>query len=209
MRKYIVETIGTFFFVLTIGLTVTLGYVFAAIAIGSILMTMIFAGAHISGAHYNPAATIGIWLRGRCPKKDIIPYIVAQLIGAALAACVVKYLKAVDAIRPWQTSHIQPAPAMLVEFLFTFALVYVILNVATSKSTTGNSFYGLAIGFTVFAGAAAVGNISSAAFNPAVAFGAAIMGLIAWTDMWIYPVANFLGAIGAAFTFNYLNPDDK
>ena len=80
-------------------------------------------------------------------------------------------------------------PALLAEFLFTFALVYVVLNVATAKGTEGNSFYGLAIGFTVVAGAYAVGSVSGGAFNPAVAVGGSIMNIFAWGNIWIYLVA--------------------
>jgi len=101
------------------------------------------------------------------------------------------------------------APALLVEFLFTFALCYVVLNTATSKSTEGNSYYGLAIGFTVLAGAYAVGPVSGAAFNPAVAIGISVMGLSAISNIWIYLAANFVGGAIAALVFNGLNTDDK
>jgi aquaporin Z len=99
--------------------------------------------------------------------------------------------------------------AFVVELLFTFALCYVVLNVATSKSHPDNSFYGLAIGFTVVAGAFAVGAISGGAFNPAVSFGAAVMGMFAWPTLWVYLVAQVLAAIAAGVTFLALNPDDK
>ena len=100
-------------------------------------------------------------------------------------------------------------PAFVAEFLYTFALVYVILNVATAKANAGNSFYGLAIGMTVMAGAFAVGPISGAAFNPAVAIGVAIMGLSPWPVFWIYLAANFLGGAAAAVVFKALNPADR
>src|SRR4051812_11959725 len=94
MNKYVTELIGTFFLVLTIGCTVLLGGsgVIPPIAIGSALMVMIFAGGHISGGHYNPAVTLGVYLRGRCDAKDVVPYWVSQLVGAALAAMTVRYL---------------------------------------------------------------------------------------------------------------------
>ena len=97
---------------------------------------------------------------------------------------------------------------MFAEFFFTFALVYVVLNVATSKDQPGNQFFGLAIGFTVAVGAFAVGGVSGAAFNPAVAFGAMLMGLLNWGNFYIYLIANVLGAAVAALAFRYLNPDD-
>jgi aquaporin Z len=92
--------------------------------------------------------------------------------------------------------------------LFTFALVYVVLNVATAKGTANNSFYGLAIGFTVLVGAFAVGNISGGAFNPAVAVGISVMGLSAWANLWTFLVANLLGGAVAAAVFKILNPTD-
>jgi aquaporin Z len=169
-------------------------------------MVMIFAGGHISGAHYNPAVTLSVWMRGRCDTKDVIPYWVVQIIGAAAAAGVIKIFKAgvsISAMEP------QVGPALIAEFLFTFALAFVILNVATAKGTAGNSFYGLAIGFTVLAGAFAVGNISGGVFNPAVAIGITAMGLSTWGNIWIYLVANFLGGAAAALVFKSLNPEDK
>lgn len=208
MNKYIMELIGTFFLVLTIGCTVMGGGsgVIPPLAIGSALMVMIYAGGHISGAHYNPAVTLGVWIRGRCDTKDVAPYMISQVIGAALASVAVKYL-----VGAAKGPAMAPAvgPALLAEFLFTFALVFVVLNVATSKDTSGNSFYGLAIGFTVLTGAFAVGNISGGAFNPAVALGISMMGLASWGSIWIYLVAEFLGGALAAVTFKILNPADK
>ncbi len=164
MNKYIAELIGTFFLVLTIGCTVIGGGggVIPPLAIGSALMVMIFAGGHISGGHFNPAVTFGAWLRGCFATKDVIPYWVFQVVGAILAALAVKVLRA-EAIATVEAKKLDPANALLAEFLFTFALVYVVLNVATAKGTTGNSFYGLAIGFTVLTGAFAVGDISGGA----------------------------------------------
>ena len=208
MNKYIAELIGTFFLVLTIGCAV-IGNgagALAPLAIGSALMVMIFAGGHISGAHFNPAVTLGVWLRGKCEAKDVAPYMISQIVGAVLAALAVKFLKADAAVTAMQPATV---PALLAEFLFTFALVYVVLNVATAKGTAGNSFYGLAIGFTVMVGAFSVGNVSGGAFNPAVAVGISVMGLSAWPNIWIYLVAEFVGAAAAAGTFKALNPGDK
>ncbi len=208
MNKYITEAIGTFFLVLTIGSSVIIGGsgVIAPLAIGSALMVMIYAGGHISGGHFNPAVTLGVWIRGRCPTKDVVPYWLAQLIGAALAAVAVNYLKGESSAKPMV---LKPGPALLAEFLYTFALVYVVLNSATAKANAGNSFYGLAIGFTVMTGAFAVGSISSAAFNPAVAVGISIMGLSSWANLWIYFVANFAGGLVAGLAFRSLNPEDR
>jgi aquaporin Z len=208
MRKYAVELIGTFFLVFTIGMTVVKPGAsdFAPLAIGSALMVMIFAGGHISGGHYNPAVTLGVWLRGRCDTKDVGPYMAAQVLGALAAALLVKFLK----VNPEITvSPPDIARWLVAEFVFTFALVYVVLNVATAKGTSGNSFYGLAIGFTVLAGAFAVGPISGGAFNPAVAAGVCTMGLVSWANIWIFLVGNFAGGAAAAYVFKALNPEDR
>jgi aquaporin Z len=210
MNKYIYEFIGTFFLVFTIGCTALVGSAgaFAPLAIGAALMVMIYAGGHICGAHYNPAVTLGVFLRGKCPAGDVVPYIVAQLAAAAAAVFAVKFLfpdntAAITAMTP------DVAKALVAEFLFTFALVFVILNVATAKGTSGNSNYGLAIGFTVLAGAFSVGGISGGAFNPAVAFALCLFGKVAWSSLWIYLVANFAAGAVAALVFKSCNPDDK
>ncbi|HSV62053.1 MAG TPA: aquaporin [Chthoniobacterales bacterium] len=205
MNKYIAEFIGTFFLVLTIGLSVigAGATVIAPLAIGAALMVMIYAGGHISGAHYNPAVTLGVLIRGKVNAGDVIPYIIAQLAGAALATVAVKFFRTGVDITPMV---VQVGPALLAEFLFTFALVYVVLNAATAEGTSGNSFYGLAIGMTVMTGAFAVGSISGGAFNPAVALGISMLGLSSWSNLWIYLVANFSAAIVAAVIFNLINP---
>ena len=205
MNKYIAEFIGTFFLVLTIGCTV-IGAgsgVIAPLAIGAALMVMVFAGGHISGGHYNPAVTLGILIRGKVQAADVVPYMVAQLAGATIAALAVKFLRAGVAVTPI-TPHV--GPALLAEFLFTFALVYVVLNAATAEGTSGNSFYGLAIGMTVMTGAFAVGDISGGAFNPAVALGICLLGISSWANIWIYLVADFTAAVLAAVIFQMINP---
>lgn len=205
MKKYIAEFIGTFFLLLTIGLTV-IGAgagVIAPLAIGAALMVMVYAGGHISGAHYNPAVTLAILIRGKVNAADVVPYILAQLAGAALAAVAVKFFRNGVDVTPMT---LELGPALLAEFLFTFALAYVVLNAATAEGTSGNSFYGLAIGMTVMTGAFAVGSISGGAFNPAVALGISMLGLSSWGNIWIYLVANFSAAIVAAIVFNLINP---
>jgi aquaporin Z len=208
MKKYIVEFIGTFFLVLTIGCTVIPGSpaVIPPLAIGAVLMVLVYASGHISGAHFNPAITLALFIRGRCPAKDVAPYILAQLIGALAAAHTATFLVGGNSA-PMTITNV-PA-ALAAEFLFTFALAYVVLNVATSKATSGNSFYGLAIGMTVMAGAFAVGGISGGAFNPAVAAGAAAMNLFHFSDIWIHISASLAAGALGAFTFKFLNPSDK
>jgi len=207
MRKFLSEFIGTFFLVLTVGLTVIPGNagVIAPLAIGSVLMALVYAGGHISGAHYNPAVTIGVLIRGKCSIVDLIVYILAQVAGAAAAA----YLS-IMMVGSGSAGTLHVTNALIAEFLFTFALVYVVLNVATVRSTSGNSYYGLAIGFIVMVGAFSVGGISGGAFNPAVAVGAALMGLLNWTDIWIHLSADFAGGVAAALVFRllYLEEDE-
>lgn len=205
MNKYIAEFIGTFFLVLTIGCTgIGAGAgVIAPLAIGAALMVMIYAGGHISGAHYNPAVTLAILIRGKVNVGDVVPYILAQLAGATAAAFVVKFLRAGAAITAMSP---KVGPALVAEVLFTFALAYVVLNAATAEGTSGNSFYGLAIGMTVMTGAFTVGDISGGVFNPAVAVGISLMGLSQWNNIWLYLVANFGAAVLAAIVFNMINP---
>jgi aquaporin Z len=208
MRKYIAEFIGTFFLVLTVGCTVipSAAGVIPALAIGAVLMVMVFAGGHISGGHFNPAVTFAIFIRGRLEMKDVIPYWVAQIAAGIVAAFVAVWLVGKDGT-PLEVTNI---PAVFVaEFLFTFALAYVVLNCATAKGTLDNSFYGLAIGFTVMAGIFAVGAISGGAFNPAVATGAAVMKLLKFSDIWIHLVAELAAGLVAGLTFKFLNPTDK
>jgi aquaporin Z len=214
MAKYLVEFIGTFFLVATVGFTGNRDDIgsMAPVAIGSALMVMIFAGGHVSGGHYNPAVTLAVWLRGKCPVSDVIPYVVSQVLAAVLAAFVVVYM--MKGGMPSYSERLGAAgeaipKIFLAEFLFTFALCYVVLNVATAKGTSGNSFYGLAIGFTVLTGAYAVGGISGGAFNPAVAVGITMMGLSAVANIWILLLGEIAGAVAAVFAFKYINPGDK
>src|SRR4029453_5149868 len=126
MNKYIAEFIGTFFLVLTIGCTgIGAGAgVIAPLAIGAALLVMVFAGGHISGGHYNPAVTVGVLLRGKVQVADVVPYMIAQAAGATVAALlVIKVLRAGAPVTPI-SPHV--GPALLAEFLFTFALVYVV-----------------------------------------------------------------------------------
>ncbi|HZL77850.1 MAG TPA: aquaporin [Candidatus Limnocylindrales bacterium] len=208
MKKYLVEFIGMFLFVLTVGMVVIdpgIGS-FAPLAIGSVLMVLVYAGGHVSGGHYNPAVTLAVWLRGRCPTADVPAYWISQILGALAASYVVLYLKGHPAVTP---QEIKIVPALIAEFIGTFALCYVVLNVATAKATAGNSNYGLAIGFTVVVMAFALGGISGGAFNPAIATGITLMHLEKAANFWIYLVGDFAAAALAALTFKFINPDDK
>jgi aquaporin Z len=204
MKKYIVEFIGTFFLVFTVGLAVRQGAVLAPIAIGSVLMVMIFAGGHISGGHFNPAVTLAALLRGRCERRDFIPYLLAQFLAGFIAALLVNMVLG-GRVDPSAVATHPTINSFIVEFLFTFALAWVVLNVATSKGTMGNSFYGLAIGFTVLVGAITVGGISGGAFNPAVGLGVFTMGLESARQFGVYLVSEFAGAAVAAFAYRQIN----
>ena len=212
MKNYLTEFIGTFFLVLVIGLTLgagnSIGYL-APVAIGVSLMVMVYMGGHISGAHYNPAVTLAVWIRGKIGGREAGIYMLSQILGSLAAAAMVGLLVQDDAFN--FGTAVSPAlsatylQALLVEILFTFALALVVLNVATAKATEGNSYYGLAIGFTVLAAAYAGGGISGGAFNPAVGIGPNVIGGDS-SDLWIYLVGPLLGGALAGFTFKFQNP---
>jgi aquaporin Z len=202
------EFIGTFFLVFTICCTVQANAALAPLAIGLVLAAMIYAGGHVSGGHYNPAVSLAVFLRGRLAARDLGPYIAAQAIGAITAAAVAGF---VIGTRPDTTLNLSGRPlaaAFIVEALVTFALAFVVLNTATSKDHPNNSFYGLAIGATVLAGAVAVGGISGGVFNPAVAVAVSAAGMVSWSMLWVYMIANFLGGAVAAVAFRVLSPAD-
>lgn len=207
MQKSLAEFIGTFFLVLTVGMTVIEpgAGAFAPLAIGSVLAVMVYATGPISGGHLNPAVTLAVWMRGKCATSDVAPYIAAQIAAGALAALVVRYLKGGLDLVPAAPSF---AAALIAEFLFTFALCFVVLSVATSKKSAGNSYFGFAIGFTVLVGAYAVGGISGGVFNPAVAVGITVLGLSAVSNLWIFLVANLMGGGAAAVIFKVVSPAD-
>ena len=210
MKKYITELIGTYFLVLTVGLTVNGGAgLMAPLAIGASLMIMVYAGGHISGGHYNPAVTLAVLVRGRIAVAEAIPYMIAQLIGAVAAAFTVIYLIGADKMPAAAAANPAAVKALIAEALGTFALAYVVLNVATAKSNAGNSYFGLAIGFTITVMAYSLGAFSGGAFNPAVAVGISFMKMAAWGDIWIYLAGCLGGAILAALVFNMNNPGDK
>jgi aquaporin Z len=208
MKKYLTEFIGTFFLVLTVGMTVIdpgAGNL-APLAIGSALMIMVYAGGHVSGGHYNPAVTLAVWLRGRCAAEDVGPYMGSQIAGGLAASLLTLALKGDPIVVPMEMKIF---PALIAEFVGTFALAYVVLNTATAKATAGNSYFGLAIGFTVMTMAFAFGGISGGAFNPAVATGITLMHIAKAANFWVYLIGNFAGGAAAAMAFKFINPGDK
>ena len=206
-RKLVVEFIGMFIFVFTVGMATNKAGAgaLAPLAIGSALMVMVFAGGHVSGGHFNPAVSTAVLVRGRMSSKEYGAYMITQFVAAILAGLTVRVVGGHEA-----SATVAGAGRMLIaEFLFTFALAWVVLNVATARGTQGNSFYGLAIGFTVVVGAFAVGGISGGAFNPAIAVGAMVTGLFKWSNIWIYLLADFLGGAAAAYAFLFVLPAEK
>jgi aquaporin Z len=197
-RKLTVELIGTFFLMFTVGMAVATAGSLAPLAIGAVLMVMVFAGGHISGAHYNPAVSAAVLVRGGMAVREFLPYVVTQALAAILAGLLIRGL----GYAPHAPIAVAGTGTMLVvELLFTFALAYVVLNVATARDTANNSFYGLAIGSTLATGAFAAGSLSGGAFNPAVALGASVLGMFAWSHIWIYLLAELVGGVVAAGVF--------
>lgn len=204
MRVYLTEFIGTFFLVLTIGLTVLSGSPMAPLAIGLSLMVMVYAGGHISGAHYNPAVSLAAAMAGALPMSKLGAYMASQVLGATAAAFAVFHIVG-QTFAPTPGGSATAVQAMLVEVLYTFALALVVLNTAVAKKVAGNSYFGLAIGLTVTVGAFAGGAISGGAFNPAVGFGPtfvhATFGSGSWSHLWLYLVGPFVGGALAAVVF--------
>ncbi len=207
-RKLAVEFIGMFMFVFTVGMVTEKNSgvgPLAPLAIGFLLMVIVFAGGHVSGGHYNPAVSTAVLIRGRMTGAEWLAYVVTQLIAAVLSGLLVRAIGGHESAAAVAST----GKMLVVEFLFTFALAYTVLNVATARGTEGNSFYGLAIGGIVVVGAFAVGGISGGAFNPAIALGASVTGLFKWSHYWIYIVANLIGGGAAAAAFLYIQPGEK
>lgn len=199
MKRYVIEFIGTFFLVLTIGLTAG-----NALAIGAVLAAMVYMGGYISGAHYNPAVTLGILLQKKIKAHEAGIYMLVQLVAAIVAASV------------YQLVHggkmaVSPGPgvgfgaALIVEMIFTFALVSVVLHTAVSKKASNNDYYGLAIGFVLLAAVFAGGAISGGAYNPAVGLGPNLYNITALSDhlsnIWLYLIGPFVGGAVASYVF--------
>ena len=207
LRKYLVEFIGTFFLVLTVGSAVLLGgsAVIAPIAIGFALMIMVYAGGHISGGHYNPAVSFAAAIRGALEWKQVLPYWIFQVLGAGAAAYLVSYFA--TSVPETAACPANLVPFVVGEFLFTFALCYVVLQVATSKKTAGNSYYGLAIGSTVTVGAFAVGALCLGAFNPAVAVALGIFKATSWCGVGIIAATNLVAALCAGIVYKCVDAE--
>ena len=202
MNKYITELIGTFFLVMGAAMGGALGA-------GLALMVMVYAGGYISGAHYNPAVSFSIWMRGKLESRHLVWYWMAQFAGAALAGLLVWCVFDIKGDGNCFIQEGGTSKALVAELVGSFALAYVVLNVATSKGTHGNSFYGLAIGMTVFIMASLFGKFSGGVFNPAVFVGLCVQKSMCWENWWVYLAATMGGGALAAIIFSLNNPDDK
>ena len=202
------EFIGTFFLVVTVCAATspkTGAGTLAPLAVGAVLTAMVYAGGHISGGHYNPAVSLAVMIRGKLGVREWLGYTAAQLAAGAAGGLAAASITGRG--HPGTTAG--TGKALAAELLFTFALAYVVLSVATARNSEGNSYFGVAIGFTVTAGAFAVGGISGGAFNPAVALGASILGRFAWNELWVYIVAALAGAAVAAAAFLCIQPSER
>ncbi len=207
LRKYLVEFIGTFFLVFTVASVVLMHGegVIGPLAIGFALMIMVYAGGHISGGHYNPAVSFAAAIRGALDWKQLVPYWIFQVLGAAGAALSVAYFAELPEVGACPFTLTQ---VIVGEFLFTFALCYVVLQVATSKRTEGNSYYGLAIGSTVMVGAFAVGGIFClGAFNPAVAVGLGLIHSACWAGVGVIALTNLIAGACAALVYKFVDAE--
>ncbi len=207
LKKCLVEFIGAFFLVFTIGCASfpNSQNAFPPMAIGFILMVMVYAGGHVSGGHYNPAVSLAAAIRGALPWKDFVPYIIAQFIGGVLAALLASYIVAIP---PYASeSAYSTIPMIICEFLFTFALCYTVLHTATSEDTKGNSYYGLAIGSVVLVGILATSGTCYGAFNPAVALGLFTMKITKIELILITLLTNFVAGAAAAGIYKITNND--
>jgi aquaporin Z len=205
MKKYATEFIGTFFLVLTVCLTVMGGSSMAPLAIGASLMIMVYMGGHISGGHYNPAVSLAALMSRRLDASEFWPYVGSQLLGSIVASAIAFGIMR-RSFAPAPGAEVPAFTALVVEFIFTFALCLVVLNVATAKKTAGNSYYGLAIGFTIVVAAFAGGGISGGAFNPAVGTGPTLVKAVSahgsLAHLWLYIVGPCLGAAAASRVFD-------
>ena len=204
MKKLIAESLGTCFIMLVMLLSPAQ---FMPFAVGAILMALTYTGAAVSGAHYNPAVSLAMLIQGKITRDEFPAYFVAQLLGAGLAALFAGFLIACTD-HPTVVVHTnRMICAILAEFLGAFILVYMYINAMLSPKLAGNAHYGIIIGVTLMALMTTFGSISGGLFNPALAFGGAIMGTVSWADLWIYLVANLLGAAAATTVFTLVNEE--
>lgn len=213
-RRLAAEAIGTFFLVLigpgaAMVNAVSHGAISHAgisLAFAFVVTAMIFAVGHISGAHINPAVTIGFWSVRRFPARDVVPYVVAQCLGAIAASAISReVLGAVGqmgATIPASALGLSAGGAFVIEWLLSFALMFVIMAVATDERVA-NGFAAIAVGLTVGFCAIMGGPLTGASMNPARSLGPAVIGGC-WDAHWLYWLAPITGMIAAAHCYEYL-----
>jgi len=198
MKKYIIEFIGTFFLVLVVGLTGN------PLAIGVVLAAMVYMGGYISGAHYNPAVTVGLLLSKKISSDIALRYILTQFLASIIAAAIYFVIRG-NTFVPEIGSHVSFLSAALVELLFTFLLVSVVLHVAATEKTKGNDYFGIAIGLTLMAAVFAGGPISGGAFNPAVGIGPILFDVTHisthFISFFVYLIGPFVGGALASVIY--------
>jgi aquaporin Z len=214
-NKLIAEFIGTLFLV-------TAALLGGGPAAAATLVIVIYAMGHVSGGHYNPAVSFGVFLRGRMSQRELIEYVVAQAAAALVAVVFYKLLKEARAVPAEAFEAMEKSvseakdialkvpflKALIAEFLFTFLLVFTVLQVATTKALTGNGFYAAAIGLCVLAGAEAVGRLTGGAFNPAVGLGLVVSGKFELGTLFVYLLGCFGGGAVAAIVFRIMLPHE-
>lgn len=205
--KVLTEFLGTFIFLFVIALAAGSDNpsVLTPLAIGGVLMVMVYMGGHRSGGHYNPAVSTGALLAKKLTGAEWVQYVATQIVAGILAFSLGNYITG-NTVELAPGTKFTSLHALIVETIFTLALVLVVLNVACSKKTEGNSFYGLAIGFTIVVAAIAAGPISGGAFNPAIGIGATVVHAIhgggTWSHIWIPIVGPLIGAVIAALVWS-------
>lgn len=213
MKRYVTEFIGTFFLVAVICLTT--GNFLAPIAVSSLLIALIYMGYSVSGAHYNPATTLAILILKKISFKEASIYVLVQLAAGCAGAFVYFFVWGRNSGFPRPNMEINLLKPLFLEAIFTFIMILVILYVAASRKTAGNSYYGLAIGVVVTGIAITSGEISAGVFNPAVGLGPmaidTLFGSCSCNPFeygWIYLAGPLSGSAIAAMTFRFLSPED-
>ncbi len=202
MKRYLVELIGTFFLVLAISVTGN------PWAVGPMLMAMVYLGYHISGAHYNPAVTLAVYLRGKLAVQHVGYYMLAQIAGALLASVLYNLVYGtvfIQELAPEASMWV----VMLLEVLLTFVWCSVVLAVSTTSALRGNYIYGVAIGITLMGIAFFAGS-----YNPAVALGSVLFSLVRTGSLGglnalaVYTVGPLIGGVLSGYLCNYLYSEE-
>ncbi len=199
MQAYLIEFLGTMFLTLVVALTGN------PLAVGAVLVSLVYVGGPISGAHFNPAVTFAQFLRGNIKARQALRYVAIQLAGAFVAAAAYYLLKSMWFI-PKPGDSVSFSAALLAEIIFSFLLAFTVLETTSNKAPKNNEYYGLAIGLVVMAGAFAVGPISGGVFNPAVGLGPLLFDIANWSShltwMLLYLLGPLAGGAIAGLVFN-------